>query len=277
MEQRFIVRGFASGALGGLLALAVARVLAEPLIQRAIDYENGRAAAEGALRRAAGLAAAAADPEVYTRGVQRNAGLGVGMVLFGVAMGGFIAVAYVLVTRGMRPSARPRSVSLAIAAAGFAGVFLLPFLKYPADPPGIGHAESIQTRGLLYLAMVAISLASVLAAALAARRLQPRLGARKGTLMALGALAAWMAIVMAILPSLQPQHPLRDRSGTIVYPGFPADLLSQFRLYAVLAQAILWGAVGVAFGALAERLVRETGAAGADPRQKGEVNVVTSQ
>jgi hypothetical protein len=95
-------------------------------------------------------------------------------------------------------------------------------------------------------------------------------------LVALGALAAWMAIVMAILPSLQPLRPLRDRSGTIVYPGFPADLLRQFRLYALLAQAILWGAVGVAFGALAERLVRETGAAGVDPRQKGEVNVVTS-
>jgi predicted cobalt transporter CbtA len=277
MERRFILRGFASGALGGLLAFAVARVLAEPLMQRAIDYENGRAAAEGALRRAAGLAAAAAEPEVFSRGVQSNAGLGVGMVLFGVAMGGFIAVAYVLVTRGMRPSARPRSVSLAIAAAGFAGVFLLPFLKYPADLPGIEHAESIETRGLLYLAMLAISLVSVLAAALAARRLQPRLGAWNGTLVALGALAAWMAIVMAILPSLQPSQPLRDRSGTIVYPGFPADLLYQFRLYAVLAQAILWGAVGVAFGALAERLVRQTVAAGVDPRQKGEVNVVTSQ
>jgi hypothetical protein len=277
MEQRFIVRGFASGALGGLLAFAVARVLAEPLMQRAIDYENGRAATEGALRRAAGLAAAAAEPEVFSRGVQGNAGLGVGMLLLGVAMGGFMAVAYVLVTRGMRPSARPRSVALAIAAAGFAGVFLLPFLKYPADPPGIAHAESIGTRGPLHLAMVAISLVSVLAAALAARRLQPRLGAWKGTLVALGALAAWMAIVMAILPSLQPLQPLRDRSGTIVYPGFPADLLYQFRLYAVLAQAILWGTVGVAFGALAERLVRETGAPGVDPRQKGEVNVVTSQ
>jgi hypothetical protein len=277
MEQRFILRGFASGALGGLLALAFARVFAEPLMQRAIDYQNGRDAAEGALRRAAGLTAAAADPELFSRGVQRNVGLGVGMVLFGVAMGGLFAVAYVLVTRGIRPSAKPRSVSLAIAAAGFAGVFLLPFLKYPADPPGLEHAESIHTRGLLYLAMVAISLVSVLAVALAAGRLRPPLGAWKTTFVALVALAAWMAIVMAILPSLQPRQPLRDRSGTIVYPGFPADLLYEFRLYAVLAQAILWGVIGVGFGALAERLARETGAAGAGPRQKGEVNALTSQ
>jgi predicted cobalt transporter CbtA len=278
MEQRLILRGFASGALGGLLAFALARVLAEPLMQRAIDYEDGRAAADGALRRSAGLAAAAADPELFSRGAQRNVGLGVGLVLFGIAMGGLLAVAYVLVARGMRPSARPRAVSLAIAGAGFAALFLLPFLKYPADPPGIEHAESIHTRGLLYLAMVAVSLVSVLAAALAARRLQRRLGAWNTTLVTLVAVAAWMAIVMAILPSLQPLQPLRDRSGTIVYPGFPADLLYQFRLYAVLAQLVLWGAIGVAFGALAERLVRETGrGAAVDPRLKGEVNVVISQ
>jgi Probable cobalt transporter subunit (CbtA) len=213
---------------------------------------------------------------VFSRGVQSNAGLGVGIVLFGVAMGGFMAVAYVLVTRHMRPSARPRSVALAIAAAGFAGIFLLPFLKYPGDPPGIEHAESIDRRGLLYLAMVAISVVSVLAAALAARRLRPRLGAWKGALVALGAFAAWMGMVIAILPSLEPLEPLRDRSGAIVYPSFPADVMFQFRLYAVLGQVILWGALGLAFGALAERLVRETGAAGAAPRQKGEVNVIAS-
>jgi predicted cobalt transporter CbtA len=278
MEQRFILRGFASGALGGLLAFAVARVLAEPLMQRAIDYENGRAAAEGALHRAAGLAAAAAEPEVFSRGVQSNAGLGVSMILFGVAMGGFIAVAYVLVTRGIHPSVRPRSISLAIAAAGFAGFFLLPFLKYPADLPGIERTEPIDTRGLLYLAMVAVSIGSVLAAAFAARRLRPRLGAWQGALVALVALAAWMAIVMTILPSLQPLEPLRDRSGAIVYPAFPGDLLTQFRLYAVLAQAILWGAIGLAFGALAERLVRETrDARDVNPSMKGEVNVVSAR
>jgi hypothetical protein len=200
----------------------------------------------------------------------------VGMLLFVLAMGGLFAVAYVLVARGMRPRVRPRTLALVIAAAGFAGVFLVPFLKYPADPPGIAHAESIHTRGLLYLAMVAISLVSLVAAALAARRLQPRLGGRNATLAALVALAAWMAIVMAILPSLEPPQPLRDRSGTIVYPGFPGDVLFEFRVYALAGQAILWGTLGLAFGALAERLVRETGAAGADPRRKGEVNVVTS-
>jgi hypothetical protein len=276
MEQRFILRGLASGALGGLLAFVFARILSEPVIQRAIDYENGRVATEGALRRAAGVAAAASDPELFTRGVQRNVGLGLSMILFGLAMGGLFAVAYVLVARGMRPRLRPRTLALALAAAGFAGVFLLPFVKYPADPPGIGHAETIHTRGLLYLATVAISLLLVFAAVLAARRLKPRLGGRNATLVPLVALAGSLAIVMAILPSLEPPQPLRDRSGAIAYPGFPGDVLFEFRVYALAGQAILWGTLGLAFGALAERLGRETGSAGADPQRKGEVNVVTS-
>jgi hypothetical protein len=292
MEQRFVLRGFAAGALGGLLAFAFGRVVAEPLIQRAIDYASGRDAAENALRRATGLAAAAPDPELFSRTLQRNLGLGVGMVLFGIAMGGLFAVAYVLATRGMRTTVRPRTVALAIAAAGFAGVFLLPFLKYPANPPGVGHPETIHARGLLYLAMVGISVASVIAAVLAARRLRPRLGAWNATLLAVLGLAVWLAIVMEFLPPLGHLHanqaqfgnlatetppPLRNRSGAIVYPGFPADLLYQFRLYAVIAQLVLWGTIGVAFGALAERLAAQAGRrAAVEPRVKGEVNVLTS-
>jgi hypothetical protein len=293
MQQRFILRGFASGALGGLLAFAFARILAEPVIQRSIAYDDGRTAAKQALSHAAGLAAAASGPDLFSRSVQRNLGLGAGVILFGLALGGLFAVAYVLVTRGMRPSVRPRTVALTIAAAGFAGFFLLPFLKYPANPPGVGHPDTIRARGLLYLAMIAISVVSVIAAALVARRLMRRLGGWNATLLALLALAGWLAIVMAMLPPLGHLHanqvhfghfetetpqPLRDRSGAIVYPGFPADVLYQFRLYAVIAQVILWGTIGVVFGVLAERLVPQPERrAAVDPRLKGEVNGLVPQ
>jgi MFS family permease len=225
MGQRLILRGFASGALGGLLAFVFARVLAEPVIQRAIDYESGH------------------DHELFSRGVQRNAGLPVGMILFGIAMGGLVAVAYALVARGTGPRARPRVVALLIAAGGFAGFFLLPFLKYPAEPPGVEHAQSIQTRGGLYLAMVAISVVSVIAAGLAARRLAPRLGGRRATLAALAGLALGVAIVAALLPSIEPSQ-----------PRLPSDVLFRFRLCAIGVQVVLWTTVGLAFGVLVERL-----------------------
>ena len=97
MEKRLILRGFGVGALGGLLAFIFARIFAEPMVQKAIDYESGRDAAQDALRKAAGLTVDAAGADLFSRGVQRNVGIGVGLILFGVAMGGLFAVAYILV------------------------------------------------------------------------------------------------------------------------------------------------------------------------------------
>lgn len=50
------------------------------------------------------------------------------------------------------------SRSLSLAAALFAGAALLPFLKYPANPPGIGEPSTIGSRTSSYLAMVVLSL-----------------------------------------------------------------------------------------------------------------------
>lgn len=61
-------------------------------------------------------------------------------------------------------------------------------------------------------------------------------------------------------PSLtETPQPLRDPSGAIVFPGFDPDVLYYFRLYSVIAQALLWGVIGVAFAPLAERLLDRSG------------------
>ena len=150
MEKRLILRGFGVGALGGLLAFLFARVMAEPMVQKAIDYESGRDAAQDALRKAAGLAVAPGESDIFSRGVQRNVGIGVGVILFGLAMGGLFAVAYILIQRGTQTSLRPRVLALLVAGGGFLGLFLVPFLKYPANPPAIGHDDTIGDRSLLY-------------------------------------------------------------------------------------------------------------------------------
>jgi Probable cobalt transporter subunit (CbtA) len=265
MEKRFVLRGFGVGGLGGLLAFVFARLEAEPQLQQAIDYERGRDAAAAVLRKAAGPM----GPDLFSRGVQRNVGIGVGLVLFGVAMGGLFAVAYVLVQRRTHDRVRPRTLALLIAAAGFAGLYLVPFLKYPANPPAIGHEETIGDRTLLYVAMVAISLISLIAAALAGRRLAARFGTWNASLIAGAAFVAVVAVAMAILPPLghlpanvaeygrhatETPLPLRDAHGRIVYPGFPADVLFEFRLYSLISQMILWATIGLAFGPLVERM-----------------------
>ncbi len=270
MEKRFILRGFGAGALGGLFAFIFARIMAEPIIQQAIDYESGRDAAQDALRKAAGLALEPAGPDLFSRGIQRNVGIGVGLILFGAAMGSLVAVAYILVQRRTRTTLRPRVLALTIVGAAFLGLYLVPFLKYPANPPAIGHEDTIGNRTLLYVIMVVLSLTLLIGAVIAARRLMLRLGTWNAMLLAGAGYAIVMAVVMAILPPLGHLHanvveygshvtetplPLRDANGNIVYPGFPADTLFKFRLYSVINQLILWGTIGLAFGWLVERML----------------------
>ncbi len=273
MEGRLAARGLGAGALAGLCAFIFARILAEPQIQKAIGYESARDAAQDALRRAAGVAVAPAGPDIFSRGIQRNVGIGVGMILFGLAMGGLLAVAYVLVAHFAQPRVRPRTLAALLAAAGFLALYLLPFLKYPANPPSIGHTNTIRPRSELYVAMVVCSVIGLTGAVILWHRLTPRIGSWWATLAAVVALGAFLAVVMAILPPVghlpynkahygnqitETPIPLRDAHGRIVFPGFPADVLFKFRLYSVLAQAVLWAGLGFVFGPLAERVLAPT-------------------
>jgi hypothetical protein len=270
MEKKLILRGILAGAAAGLLAFLFARVLAEPQITRAIAYERGRDAARAALDKAAGVPAEAAGPDLFSRTVQADVGIGVGMIVFGMAMGALFAVAYAICL-GRVGGLRARNLALVVAAGGFLSVYLLPFLKYPANPPAIGHEETIRARSGLYLVMVICSLALLLGAAWLGRRLQPRFGGWNAVLLAGAAFVVAIGVVMLILPSfgrLAPNRenygdhatetplPLTDTTGTVVYPGFPADVLFSFRLYSVAAQLLLWSALGLIFAPLAERLLQ---------------------
>jgi hypothetical protein len=256
------------GALAGLLAFVFARIFAEPLIQAAIDYEGARDDAKAALASAAGQALEAPDPEIFSRTVQANLGIGTGMVLFGVALGCFFGVAYCM-AYGRTGNIRPRQLALLIGGAGFLSLYLVPFIKYPANPPSIGNPDTIAPRGALYLAMTTASVVATIGAVWLGQRLKERFGTWNAALLAAAAGIVVIVLVMAVLPSLgsltanaavDPGHatetplPLKNSAGQLVFPGFDADNLYRFRLYAVLAQIIYWGALALGFAPLADRV-----------------------
>jgi hypothetical protein len=269
VEKPIILRGAIAGAGGGVLAFVFARIFAEPQIQKAIDYESGRDEAQEALNRAAGVAAGPADPEVFSRTVQANVGTGLGMILFGVAMGLLFAVAYTICL-GRVGNLRPRTLAVLVALFGFVGIYLVPFLKYPANPPAIGHPETIRQRSALYMIMVLASVGFLILAVWLGQRLRARFGTWNATLLAGLAFVVATGGLMAVLPPLghlstnvheygrqatETPLPLRDPDGTIVYPGFPADVLFLFRSYSLGAQLLLWAAIGLIFAPFAERLL----------------------
>jgi hypothetical protein len=91
VEKRLIGRGLLAGAIGAVLAFIFARVCAEPVIARAIAFEDGRTEAENA------HGVHEHGIELFTRGVQANAGLGFGVLIFGLAMGALFAVLFCVV------------------------------------------------------------------------------------------------------------------------------------------------------------------------------------
>ncbi len=191
------------------------------------------------------------------------------MIAFGTAMGALFAVAYALCL-GRVGNVRPRSLALLLAGGGFLGLYLVPFIKYPANPPSIGHPETIRERGGYYLLMVLASVVLLIAAVWLGQRLKARFGTPNAALLAGAAFVVAIGVVMALLPQLghlpfnehtygnhatETPLPLTNAKGQIVYPGFPADVLFNFRLYSVAAQVILWSAIGLIFAPLADRLL----------------------
>ena len=287
MEWKLIVRGVLAGVAGGLVAFVFARIFAEPVINAAISYQAGRDAAMTALDKAAGLPAPAAAPDIFSRTIQANVGLGVGMIAMGAALGALFAVCYA-VCLGRVGGLRPRSLALLVAAGGFVGSYLVPFIKYPANPPGVGNPDTIKQRGGLYLLMVICSVVFLVLAVWLGKRLKPRLGNWNASLVAGAAFIAAIGVVMVMLPQLgelpanvaayghratETPLPLVGPGGRIVYPGFPADVLFSFRLYSVAAQLLLWGTIGLVFAPLADRLLRPPPAA-AQPRQPRDTAAV---
>ena len=256
MEKRLIARGLLAGAIGAALAFVFARLCAEPVIARAIAFEDGRADAENAH----GVHEHGA--ELFSRGVQANAGLGFGMLIFGVAMGALFAVLFCIVASRVK-SGRSHVLSVLLAAGAFGAVYVVPFVKYPPNPPAVGQSDTIGARTGWYLVMLLASVVLAVVAVSLATRLAARFGAWNATLLAAGAYLVTIGVVTVALPTVnETPEPLRDASGAIVYPGFPADVLYEFRLVSLATQLVLWATIGVVFATLAGRLLGERAESG---------------
>jgi predicted cobalt transporter CbtA len=253
MEKQIIGRGLLAGALAGLVAFVFARIFVEPVIDRAIAFEDGVGAAHAAMHGGGHEHGA----EVFTRGIQANIGMGFGVLAFSVAMGALFAVVFA-VTYGRVGSMSVRLLSLYVAGGMLLCLYVVPALKYPANPPAVSLDETIRQRTMLYLLMVVASGALFVGAVYLGRQLAHRIGPWNATLAAAGSYVAAVTVVMLILPTIdETPGPLRDSAGNIIYEGFPADDLYQFRLFSLGTQVVMWATIGLVFAALASRLLGE--------------------
>jgi MFS family permease len=229
--RMLLVRGMLSGLVAGMLAFVFARVFGEPSVGAAIDFESAEQAAKGE----------APDPELVSRSVQSTLGLATGVLVYAVAFGGLFALAFAL-AYGRIGRLSARATAVVVALGGYLAVFVVPFLKYPANPPSIGNPDTIGERTAVYFGMVALSITLAVAATYLGRRLTSRLGAWNAALVGGAAFIVAAALGALLLP------PINE-----VPEGFPAAVLWNFRVTSLGIQLIMWTTMALLFGALVHR------------------------
>ena len=164
--------------------------------------------------------------------MQANIGMGFGVLAFGVAMGALFAVVY-CVAYGRVGNLSPRLLSVLLAGGMFLSLYVIPFLKYPAESTGsqprrddpAAHAAVSADGGALGGAVRRGGVAGPQSAG-AVRRVE-----RDAHRALACRYRAWpIAIVMLVLPTI-------DETPD----DFPADVLYEFRLYSLGTQFVTVG------------------------------------
>lgn len=222
MFRRLLKQGALAGVAGGAALALVLRMIGEGPIGRAIALEG------------------AGGDEMFSRGTQQVGGM-VAAVLYGAALGCVFTVAYAAVRHRLRTADDWRA-AVSLAASGFVAVFLLPFLKYPANPPAVGDPDTIGKRTALYVLAVAWSLVATWGGWRAWRAFVER--EVPVPTRAPATVAVWVALA-AIGLVLLPSNP--DPVNA------PATLIWQFRLATLAGAATFWAVTGMVFGWLRVR------------------------
>ncbi|MEE1734379.1 CbtA family protein [Streptomyces sp. BE282] len=231
--RALLVRGMLTGLIAGALAFAVAYFLGESQVDAAIALEEAASHDHGA----------GGGEELVSRTMQATGGLATALLVFGVAAGG-IAALVVCYALGRIGGFGPRATAALIAGAALLTVYVVPFLKYPANPPAVGNPDTIGKRTTLFFLMVALSLLLAVAAVIVGRRLAPGLGNWNATIVAAAGFVLAIGLAYAFLPSF-------DEVGK----DFPGSLLWKFRLSTLAVQTTFWAGFGLVFGYLADRLL----------------------
>lgn len=136
----FIFISLLSGVIAGLILAGVNYYVAEPFIDQAIGIEVDNSIASGEV---------VDFDELSTYRVWQKEGTFAAGALLGLTYGAILGIVYVI-SRKYLPSSDDRKKALILAAIICLSLYVVPFIKYPANPPAVGDPETIGLRDSLY-------------------------------------------------------------------------------------------------------------------------------
>jgi predicted cobalt transporter CbtA len=136
----FIFVSLLSGVMAGVILAGVNYFVAEPFIDQAIGIEVDNSIASGEV---------VDFDELSSYRVWQKEGTFAAGAFLGLTYGAILGIIYVI-SRKYLPSSSDRKKALILAAIMCLSLYIVPFIKYPANPPAVGDPETIGLRDSLY-------------------------------------------------------------------------------------------------------------------------------
>jgi predicted cobalt transporter CbtA len=225
----FIAITLLAGAIAGTILGAINQVAVEPYIDRAVELETHNANQSSQIINSAEFTAY----RLWQRGGEMLAG-----TILGLSIGSLFGIVFAY-THSSVPGSNNKKKALIVAGIMWFVLFLMPALKYPANPPAVGDPETIYYRQSLYVAFLAISGFSALGLAFLYRKMGA-LNIKKAIIP-----VAYAAIISGAYLAM-PANP--DPINA------PMDLVMGFRITSAITISMFWGLLGVIFGTFWDKL-----------------------
>ena len=229
----FVIITLFSGAIAGIVLGLINQAIVEPFIDKAISIETQRHMTRGE-------SIDTAQQSQYR--VWQKGGEVVAAAMYGISLSALFGIVFVY-SRHSLPGFTSKKKALFLAAIMFFVIFLIPALKYPANPPAVGNPSTIYYRETLYVGFIALSGFSALALALSYSKLNTYLLERKMTVLLIVPL-----IYAVIMISAYIAFPPNPDKVTI-----PANLMISFRIASVFTIGLFWGVLGMIVGLFWDR------------------------
>ncbi|MFN4337293.1 MAG: CbtA family protein [Candidatus Nitrosocaldus sp.] len=206
-----LLAGIASGAFYGFMNI----LFVTPYIDRAVEIEASRL----------GLSV-----DIAYRGWQKQGAILAGL-LAGVAYSSLFSAVYSYIA-----SRKALTVGggVALALLIWIVLYLMPAIKYPANPPAVGDPDTIYYRQSIYIAYMLISGISALALALLRIRIMIRMKA--GMSKNVSIVAAYASIMVVAYILMPPTPDTVDMTD---------DILTGFRVASAFTSLSLWLMIGL--------------------------------
>jgi predicted cobalt transporter CbtA len=225
----FIAITLLAGAIAGTILGAINQVAVEPYIDHAVELEMQNTNQSSQIINPAEFTAY----RLWQRGGEIVAG-----TILGLSIGSLFGIVFAY-THSSVPGSNNKKKALIVASIMWFVLFLMPALKYPANPPAVGDPETIYYRQSLYVAFLVISGFSALGLAFLYRKMGA-LNIKKAIIP-----AAYAAIISgAYLAMPANSDPINA----------PMDLLMGFRITSAITISMFWGLLGVIFGTFWDKL-----------------------